>query len=67
MENKEEIIMRLKILLKATRAGSDIKDMILNDRQDTVTLLFEQGGVRDVNIAADSGIAIIEDVVRALY
>ena len=67
MENKEEIIMRLKILLKVTRAGSDIKDMILNDNKDTVTLLFEHGAVRDVNIAADSGIAIIQDVVRALY
>lgn len=67
MENKEDIVMRLKLLLKATRAGSDIKDMILSDSQDEVTIMFENKAVIDVNIAADSGIAIIQDVIRALY
>lgn len=66
MENKEEIIMRLKLLLKATRAGSGIEDLVLNDVQDTVTVLFAHGATRDVSIAADSGIAIIKDVVSAL-
>ena len=66
MENKEEIIMRLKLLLKATRAGNSIADLILNEGQDTVIILFRHGAVREVNIAVDSGIAIIKDVIKAL-
>lgn len=63
MENKEEIIKYLTLLLSVTRAGSDVADLILNERQDKVTILFKQGGRREVNIAGDSGIAIIRDVV----
>lgn len=64
MENKEEIVKRLKLLLMATRAGSNIADLILN--QDQVTILFRQGGRREVNIAGDSGYAIIKDVINAI-
>lgn len=63
MENKEDIIARLKLLLMATRAGSSIVDMKLNEAQDKVTIVFE-GGKKEINIAADSGIAIIRDVIR---
>ena len=31
MENKEEIVVRLKLLLMATRAGSNIQDLKLNE------------------------------------
>lgn len=66
MENKEDIVKRLKLLLMATRAGSNVADLILNERQDEVTILFKAGGDRKVNIAGDSGIAIISDVIRYL-
>ena len=66
-ENKESIVARLKLLLTATRAGSDIEDLILNERQDKITILFETGYTREVNIAADSGIAIIQDVIKHLF
>lgn len=65
-ENKESIVARLKLLLTATRAGEDIKDLILNERQDKITILFETGSTKEVNIVADSGIAIIQDVVMEL-
>ena len=65
-ENKESIVARLKLLLTATRAGSGIEDLILNERQDQITILFETGCTREVNIAADSGIAIIQDVIKQL-
>mgnify|MGYP007123107763 CR=1 FL=1 len=45
-ENKSDIVMRLKILLKATRAGSDIEDLILNETKDSITILFCHGGRR---------------------
>lgn len=65
-ENKEIIVTRLKQLLNATRAGAAIEELILNERQDKITILFETGCTKEVNIVADSGIAIIQDVVMEL-
>ena len=44
MENKEEIVKRLKLLLIVTRAGSNIADLILSEEQDKVVILFRDGG-----------------------
>lgn len=66
MENKEEIVARLKLLLMATRAGAYIEKMTLSDDEKKVQIMFDSGCTRDVNIAGDSGIAIIKDVVKAL-
>lgn len=65
MENKEEIIKRLKSLLLATRAGSGIVDITLNESETIVTILYDAGS-KQVNIDGDSGIAIIKDVVSKL-
>lgn len=67
MEDKQVIVVHLKFLLKATRAGSKIADLILNEEQDKVTILFRTGAIKTVNVEADSGIALIKDVVAALY
>ncbi len=66
VENKEDIVKRLKPLLMATRAGSGIADLILSESQNDVIILFRQGGIRKIDITADSGIAIIKDVVSRL-
>lgn len=66
MENKENIVMRLKLLLKVTRAGSTIEDLILNDKQDMVIIQFDNGSSKKIDIAGDSGIAIIKDVISRL-
>lgn len=66
MENKKEIVFRLKILLKATRIGDNIKDMVLSEDSKEVTILFRAGGSRKVNIEGDSGYAVIKDVMAAL-
>ena len=66
MENKEEIVMRLKLLLMATRAGSGIEDRILSEDQKAVTVKFRNVGEGQVNVECDSGIALIGDVIRAL-
>lgn len=67
MENKEEIIKRLKLLLMATRAGREIVDMYLelDGAGETVNILFENG-TKKVDVTADSGIAIIKDVINKL-
>lgn len=65
-ENKKEILFRLEKLLRATRAGSDVVTLLLNERLDTVTIQFKTGFERKVNIAGDSGYAIIHDVMKVI-
>lgn len=67
MEDKQEIVMYLKWLLKATRAGSGIETLVLSEDEKNVTIRFSSGFAKDVNIECDSGIAIIQDVVKSLY
>ena len=64
MENKEDIVKRLKLLLIATRAGSNIADLILTENQSILIILFKAVGTREVNIDGDSGNAIIMDVLK---
>lgn len=66
MEDKREIVMLLKHALQATRAGEDIEQMELSGDEETVQITFSNKCVKDVNIACDSGIAIIRDVAKAL-
>lgn len=66
MENKEEIVKRLKFLLMATRAGSGIGELLLSEDQATVTVRFRNGGEKKVNVECDSGIALARDVLKAL-
>lgn len=69
MENKEDIVKRLKLLLMATRAGSDIEDLILSVDQKMekiVTIQFRNGYTKNVCVEADSGIELIRDVIKKL-
>ena len=66
MENKKEIILRLKHLLKITSVGRNIEDMILDGMEREVAIVFKDGSTRKVNIIGDSGYAIILDVMMEL-
>ena len=65
-ENKKEIVIRLGILLKATRAGEDIKNLLLSEDENFVTIVWENGAEKKVCVEADSGAALIRDVINAL-
>lgn len=67
MEDKQEIVMHLKWLLKATRAGSDIDALTLSGDEKTVKIRFCNGSERDVNVECDSGLELIKDVAKVLY
>lgn len=64
-ENKSEIVQKLKELLQSTRAGSSIKDLILDGKEKCVTIVYECGS-KQVNVEGDSGIALIRDVTRSV-
>lgn len=63
MENKKVIVAYLKMMLKHTRAGSYIDQMSLSDDETVVEVSFLNGGTRKINVACDSGIGIIKDVL----
>lgn len=65
-ENKREIVIRLGILLKATRAGEDIDYLALSEDEKLVTIVRKNGTGKVVCVEADSGIALIRDVMNAL-
>lgn len=64
MEDKKEIVMLLKHLLWATRAGENMEQMELSDDGETIRITFNNQCARNVNIACDSGIAMIMDVAK---
>lgn len=66
MENKRDIVSRLKLLLIATRAGQNIERLELSEDEKTVVICFISGGSRVVNVECDSGIALIKDVCGCL-
>ncbi len=66
MENKEEIVKRLKELLVVTRAGEGILDLVLDKKQENVTIVYQNGHFKKVNIEAGSGLAIIKDIASRL-
>ncbi len=66
MENKKEIVKHLETLLAVTRAGEGISGLVLSKAQDKVTIVFKNGHFKNISIEADSGIAIIKDVISSL-
>ena len=64
-ENKKLIVMDLCALLKHTRAGEDIKDLVYDGEHETVEIIGDSYRTL-VNVACDSGIALIKDVLRKI-
>lgn len=65
MENKQRILNALLIAIQTTRAGSDVTDLRFDDKDETVHVDFESGkDGRIINVAMDSGIAMIRDVMN---
>ena len=64
-ENKELIVMELCTLLKHTRAGDDIKDLVYDEEHETVEIIGDSYRTL-ANVACDSGIALIKDVLRKI-
>lgn len=69
MEDKDMICKELAKLLKITRNQSDLKALryeILDNGEEIVTVEWEGGGSRVVNVSMDSGVAMIRDIMRAI-
>lgn len=64
---KKELVDSLATTLRLTRTEvTDLELTSRNEPEDTVIIHYKSGGTQTVNIAFDSGIAIIRDVCRAI-
>lgn len=64
-EDKETICALLCKTLQQTRGAADLISLTYDGESETVTAVFE-GGARKINVAMDSGIAMIRDIVNHL-
>lgn len=64
-EDKDKICKLLCKVLQLTRGVSDLKSLDFNPDSEIVTAVFE-GGSRTINVACDSGTAMIRDIMNHL-
>lgn len=65
-ENKHMICRMLATLLISTRQYHDLSAIVYDEKEEIVEVRFSNGGSRKVNVAADSGSAMIRDILRAI-
>nr|DAM49440.1 MAG TPA: hypothetical protein [Caudoviricetes sp.] len=65
MENKTEICNELCKVLQLTRDAYDLVSLDYDPQLEVVTAVFA-GGKRKINVAMDSGTAMIRDIVNHL-
>lgn len=66
MENKQEILDKLLLALQATRLFRDLASLEYDSQTEMVTAIYDGGAALRVNVAGDSGFAMIKDVLRLL-
>ena len=66
MEDKQKICDLLLPALQATRAFYDLDDLEYIPEQRIVIATFASGATKKVNVAMDSGTAMILDIVRQI-
>ena len=65
-EDKQLICDLLLEALQATRGAADLVSLVYDGGTETVTTVFEGGGKRIINVAMDSGTAMIYDIMKHL-
>ena len=65
-ENKQKICDLLLITLNETRHFDDLVSLVYYPENDVVIATFDNGYTKDVNVAMDSGIAMIIDIIKQL-
>ena len=68
-ENKEYVLQMLLATLKYTIAGVDIAEIRyeqISNGEEFAIIVFTNGSHKPVNITADSGLALMRDVLRAI-
>ena len=65
-ENRQQICKSLVPVLQETRNLCDLVDLELDPETELVTATFASGYTKKANVTADSGIAMIVDIIRQI-
>ena len=65
-EDKHLICALLAVTLHTTRDADDLMSLKFDEDTEIVTVRFTGGGIRKINVAADSGVAMIRDIMKHL-
>ncbi len=65
-ENKQAILDALKVAINLTRAGDDVTKLEYDSERELVNVYFrnEKYPARQINVAMDSGYAMLKDVMN---
>ena len=66
LENKHLILYYLLPALQETRQFYDLVDLEYLPDEELVKATFTNGSMKYANVAADSGVAMIKDVIRQI-
>lgn len=66
MENKQAICKSLCDTLQKTRNLQDVMELNYDETSETVTAVFSDGTEQLINVAMDSGTAMIRDILNQL-
>jgi len=66
MEDKQKICDLLLTTLQATYNAQDLVSLKYDGEQETVTATFVGGGKYVINVALDSGTAMIRDIMKRM-
>ena len=66
MENKQQILDALLQTLRLTRSLYDLEELTYEPLSETVFAKYKSGYGRRINVAMDSGTAMIKDVMSVL-
>jgi len=64
--SKVQLVKALEDLIKMTRAGDELAALSISDDEENVTITWKSGSTTNVVVAADSGIAIVRDVIKKI-
>lgn len=63
-EDKQKICSALAEALKLTRVGTNIAAIEYDPKSETAKVIFRSGAHRLINVACDSGAAMIRDIMN---
>lgn len=66
MENMQEICDRLLWVLEATRGGADVVSLEYVEDSETVIATHKNGHQKHINVACDSGMAMICGIIHSI-
>ena len=65
-EDKQLICNYLVRALKCTRNQEDLTNLVYDSISETVSAIYDNGAIKHINVAMDSGTAMIRDIMRVL-